>query len=198
MNDEQIASTDTPNLYQQVREHWDDMEMPWPLERLREFLCLSDEMPRNHWSGGRWQLANMRIADLRVMFNQFEPMPEGNTKAVLDELIGIFELDGDPGEIIRSHYVTNEAERLRWLAAFTEMRTRLGKAARDHIELRDKRTDLLNIRGALSPADQPHLRVVPMDLGSEVAPAVQWLVDEVLRLRELVGEPESVARQVEA
>jgi hypothetical protein len=53
-------------------------------------------------------------------------------------------------------------------------------------ELRDKRSDLLNIRGILSPQGRslglgP---VVPMPLGEEVAPAVEWLVNEVDQLRE--------------
>jgi hypothetical protein len=60
------------------------------------------------------------------------------------------------------------------------------KLDKDHDELRDKRTDLLNIRGALSPQGRslglgP---VVPMPLGKDVAPAVEWLVNEVDRLRE--------------
>lgn len=48
-------------------------------------------------------------------------------------------------------------------------------------ELRDKRTDLLTIRGILSP--HGHDRVVPEPLGNEVAPAVRWLVAELEQLR---------------
>lgn len=58
---------------------------------------------------------------------------------------------------------------------------RLRRDARIHDELRDKRTDLLNIRGVLSPAGEE--RKVPFELGPEVAPAVEWLVAEVEQLR---------------
>jgi outer membrane murein-binding lipoprotein Lpp len=61
---------------------------------------------------------------------------------------------------------------------------RISKSA-DHNELRDKRTDLLNIRGILSPQGRSLSLgpVVPMPLGDEVAPAVEWLAAEVERLR---------------
>jgi hypothetical protein len=60
------------------------------------------------------------------------------------------------------------------------------KLAKDHNELRDKRSDLLNVRGVLSPQGRslglgP---VVPMPLGEDVAPAVEWLANEADRLRE--------------
>jgi hypothetical protein len=45
---------------------------------------------------------------------------------VLDTCISIFELDDDPGKLIRAHYVTTEAERMRWLAAFRAMGRLLG------------------------------------------------------------------------
>lgn len=79
-----------------------------------------------------------------------------------------------------------------------DLRVLIGKFEQYRGELRDARNDLLDIRGVLSPADQPSLRVVPMELGERVAPAVQCLVDEVLRLRELAGEPASAPRQTEA
>ena len=69
---------------------------------------------------------------------------------------------------------------------YRALEVRRDKAAKDHDELRDKRTDLLNIRGILSPQDRsPGLGpVVPMPLGKEVAPAVERLVNEVDQLRE--------------
>lgn len=47
-------------------------------------------------------------------------------------------------------------------------------------ELTRRRTDDLNIRGALAPADGP--REVPMALGDSVAPAVEWLTADRNRL----------------
>ncbi len=48
-------------------------------------------------------------------------------------------------------------------------------------ELRDARSDLLDVRGILSPADgEP---VTPLSLVPTVAPAVRWLVDEYWRWR---------------
>lgn len=49
------------------------------------------------------------------------------------------------------------------------------------IELRDKGNDLLAVRGILSPNGHPSR--VPMPIGVTVAPSVQWLADEVERLR---------------
>lgn len=43
-------------------------------------------------------------------------------------------------------------------------------------------SDLLNVRGILSPNGHP--RRVPMELVPTIAPAVEWLVGEVERLRE--------------
>jgi hypothetical protein len=53
-------------------------------------------------------------------------------------------------------------------------------------ELRAKSGDLVNIRGLLSPNGYP--RVVPMDLGATVAPAVEWLIGERDRLAETTEE----------
>lgn len=55
---------------QQLRLHWHDMAMPWPLERLREFLQLSDELPAG--STDRWQEAPARVADLRAAFAELD------------------------------------------------------------------------------------------------------------------------------
>jgi hypothetical protein len=73
----------------------------------------------------------------------------------------------------------------------TEVERLRAKLAKDHDELRDKRSDLLNIRGILSPQDRslglgP---VVPMSLGKEVAPAVEWLANEADRLRAKLDQP---------
>lgn len=54
-------------LYAEVRAHWNDPAMPWPLERLREFTQLSDELPTRHWAGKRWQEVTVRVADIRVL-----------------------------------------------------------------------------------------------------------------------------------
>lgn len=51
-------------------------------------------------------------------------------------------------------------------------------------ELRLKRNDLLNVRGAMSPNGQ--LCKVPMEIADEVAPAVEWLLAERDRLTDLV------------
>lgn len=68
--------------------------------------------------------------------------------------------------------MADEVERLR------------AKVARRHEELRNKSTDLLNIRGILKPAPGVGDPVVPMPLGHEVAPAVEWLAGETERLRD--------------
>lgn len=60
----------------ELRKHWDDQTMPWPLERLREYLQLSDEIPPGHRDFGRsydrWQEAPVRIADLRAAFAELD------------------------------------------------------------------------------------------------------------------------------
>lgn len=64
---------------------------------------------------------------------------------------------------------------------------RINKLERDSIELRDRRTDSLNIRGILHPADRPGFCAVPLKLLEEntaIAPAIDWLVAENERLRE--------------
>lgn len=68
-------------------------------------------------------------------------------------------------------------------SARAEVERLQAKVAKDHDELRDKRTDLLNIRGILSPQPSTGDPVVPMPLGAEVAPAIEWLAAEVERLR---------------
>jgi hypothetical protein len=54
-------------------------------------------------------------------------------------------------------------------------------------ELRDKRNDLLDVRGLLSPNGGESVLPDDMaDIGKRVAPAVEWLIGEVRRLRELL------------
>jgi hypothetical protein len=51
-------------------------------------------------------------------------------------------------------------------------------------ELRDKRNDLLDVRGLLCPNGGDSVLPDGMaDIGERVAPAVEWLIDEVERLR---------------
>jgi hypothetical protein len=54
------------------------------------------------------------------------------------------------------------------------------QAERRRVRLAAAETDLLNVRGALSPNGFP--RKVPMELGETVTPAVEWLIGEVERL----------------
>lgn len=61
------------------------------------------------------------------------------------------------------------------------MTTDTDRAIRDRDELRDARTDLLDVRGLLSP--QGGEDVTPVPLVPTVAPAVAWLVDELARVR---------------
>jgi hypothetical protein len=65
----------------------------------------------------------------------------------------------------------------------TEVEQLRAKDEKRHVELRDKRTDLLGIRGILKPADRPNVVIVPMELGEKVAPAVEHLAKEVEQLR---------------
>lgn len=67
-------------------------------------------------------------------------------------------------------------------AELQQLRT---KADRDHDELRDKRNDLLNIRGILSP--NGHEPATPLALVPDAAPAVQWLVDELARVSDALA-----------
>lgn len=76
--------------------------------------------------------------------------------------------------------VMDQEETARTLAAAVV------KLAEDHEELRDKRTDLLNIRGALSPNGRA--RRVPMELVPDAAPAVVWALDDRDRLRRELDE----------
>lgn len=55
------------------------------------------------------------------------------------------------------------------------------KLDRHSDELRDKGNDLLHIRGLLSPNGRA--RQVPFELGAEVAPAIEWLINETAKLR---------------
>jgi hypothetical protein len=63
----------------------------------------------------------------------------------------------------------------------------LDKVERQRIELRDAGNDLLDVRGILSPNGFP--RRVPADVPMvpTVAPAVEWLANEVDRLTELLA-----------
>lgn len=66
-------------------------------------------------------------------------------------------------------------------------------AERERSEKRRRRMaaaegDLLDIRGLLAPSGAPCR--VPMELGERVAPAVEWLLAEVVRLRAQVAELE--------
>lgn len=63
------------DVYAAVREHWHDLELPWPLERLRELLQLTDKLP-----GGTWQTvpADTRIADVRVTFGFIDDLAAEN------------------------------------------------------------------------------------------------------------------------
>lgn len=63
----------------------------------------------------------------------------------------------------------------------------------ERVELRDKRTDLLNVRGILWPNGDPSRAPEPADV-SVVAPSVQWLADEVERLRAQLDPQETVVR----
>ncbi len=55
------------------------------------------------------------------------------------------------------------------------------KVEEQRVQLRDAHNDLLDVRGILSPAGgEP---VTPLSLVPSVAPAVQWLVDELERRR---------------
>lgn len=56
---------------------------------------------------------------------------------ILDQLIGIFGLDDNPGKLIRNNYVTSEADRLRWLAGLIQVRTRLDAGAQNHSQPRE-------------------------------------------------------------
>jgi hypothetical protein len=56
-------------------------------------------------------------------------------------------------------------------------------------ELRNKRSDLLHVRGILSPNGEAPK--TPVSLVPDVAPAVAWLVAEVERLRALAGESDA-------
>lgn len=60
------------------------------------------------------------------------------------------------------------------------------KSQRDSDELRDKRTDLLEIRGILSP--NGHAPKVPAETLEDTAAAVQWLVDRVAQLEGQLGD----------
>jgi hypothetical protein len=90
-----------------------------------------------------------------------------------------------PGQVSLSGYIAASIESSRDVPALIAEVERLNaKVERDHVELRDKRTDLLNVRGILSPNGYPSK--VPMPLVPTVAPAVQWLVAEVERYQPVV------------
>lgn len=65
--------------------------------------------------------------------------------------------------------------------ALNALLTVKAEVEKKNAELRDKSNDLLDVRGILAPAGEP--RKVPMDLVPAVAPAVQWLVDELTATR---------------
>ncbi len=65
--------------------------------------------------------------------------------------------------------------------------------ARLREQLRAQRTDLLEIRGILSPSPGVGDPAVPVPLGDRVAPAVEWLVAEAARLRAKAAEDDDGA-----
>lgn len=68
-------------------------------------------------------------------------------------------------------------------AARTDVPALLDEIARLRTELRDKGNDLLDVRGLLSPNGGDSVLPTGFDISEQVAPAVEWLVDEVRRLR---------------
>lgn len=78
------------------------------------------------------------------------------------------------------------------LAEVEQLRAKLDRW-RD--ELREKRTDLLDVRGILSPNGEAPK--TPVSLVPNVASAVRWLLEEVERLRSRVAEQVELEREVE-
>lgn len=62
------------------------------------------------------------------------------------------------------------------------------------VELVAKGNDLLNIRGALSPSG--YARRVPMEIGKEVAPVIDWVLDDRDRLRRELDQARACLRKV--
>jgi transposase len=76
----------------------------------------------------------------------------------------------------------------------TEHQQTLAEVSRLRTELAAARTDLLDVRGLLSPQGYPD--VTPVPLVPAVAPAVAWLVDQLDALRAQVAEHEQRADQM--
>ena len=62
-------------------------------------------------------------------------------------------------------------------------RVQMQVQVRQRTELRDKGNDLLDVRGLLSPNGGDSVLPAGFDISEQVAPAVEWLIDEVRRLR---------------
>lgn len=67
----------------------------------------------------------------------------------------------------------------------------------DRVRLRDARNDLLNIRGILSPNGQPCIVPAGVEMVPTVAPAIQWLVDEVGKAHDAVNATTRLAQATE-
>lgn len=57
-----------------MAEKFRDLDPLTPEQRLAEYRQLSDELPRHHWSGKRWQEASVRIADLRWALDEINKL----------------------------------------------------------------------------------------------------------------------------
>jgi hypothetical protein len=101
----------------------------------------------------------------------------------------LFRVGGPVAEVtVRADHMRVVLDRL----TEAEARTALGavdpaqieRAERHRIELRDASTDLGDIRGILSPNGLPQVVPASVPMVPAVAPAVQWVVEEMQRLRE--------------
>jgi Bacterial RNA polymerase, alpha chain C terminal domain len=75
-------AADRPSHALTVREHWDDDEWPWPLERLREILGLSDQLP-----DGRWQTCEARVADVRALIDYLDNLGDEALERVVEQMM---------------------------------------------------------------------------------------------------------------
>ena len=81
---------------------------------------------------------------------------------------------GNGVDLAASTYAHDEIATLR-----QELAEARAKAERDHIELRDRRTEDDELRGILSPNGRPFGRIIPFELGPTLVPAVEWLIAQV-------------------
>lgn len=131
-------------------------------------------------------------------WHQFSPDEESGQETTevctADQRTLLHVLLGD--QDTREEYPQAAADARFIAAARTDVPALLDEIERRRTELRDKGNDLLDVRGLLSPNGGDSVLPAGFDISEQVAPAVEWLIDEVRRLRAVADAAVAWAQEI--